>query len=269
MLTKTDIEYLDYRWEFYPGCANTKETCPIHDDCWARGMAHRFHRDFTPHLIPEKLLDPLHRHKPGRIGVNFGGDTFGEWVDPENMLSLSNSHYSAVSTLKDVVKLVVKECPQHKFLFLTKRPDRLHFWEPFPDNCWVGASVWDSYSAWNAYCYLCELDANHKWVSFEPLMGGCNGSATHDYLGALIASIQWVVIGGLSHGKNPPGLIEWVREIVTACDKAGIPVFLKNNLHSLCNNTLNPHEKTNLGEWVEDDHVSEFHLRQELPEVKG
>ena len=43
----------------------------------------------------------------------------------------------------------------------------------------------------------------------------------------------------------------WVKEIVKACDKAGIPVFEKNNLKPLL-----------IGEWAG------WKLRQEFPEVK-
>ena len=46
------------------------------------------------------------------------------------------------------------------------------------------------------------------------------------------AGISWVIIGSQTKPtKHPP--IEAVQEIVEACDKAGIPVFLKNNLRDL------------------------------------
>ena len=44
------------------------------------------------------------------------------------------------------------------------------------------------------------------------------------------AGISWVIIGAQTKPlKIPP--FEWVVEIVTVADKAGIPVFLKNNLN--------------------------------------
>ena len=66
MLVKSKIDYLDFAWNFYPGCNHWKTVvCPL-PNCWAHSLATRFHRDFTPHLIPERLLDPLQGKQGGR-----------------------------------------------------------------------------------------------------------------------------------------------------------------------------------------------------------
>lgn len=55
--------------------------------------------------------------------------------------------------------------------------------------------------------------------------------------------------------------IEWVREIVEAGIKAGIPIFLKDNLRPLIQSTsLAKHHDL----WVEG-----FKLRQELPVIES
>lgn len=46
------------------------------------------------------------------------------------------------------------------------------------------------------------------------------------------AGISWVIIGSQTKPNIFPA-IEHVAEIVLAADKAGIPVFLKNNLRPL------------------------------------
>ncbi len=68
------------------------------------------------------------------------------------------------------------------------------------------------------------------------------------------AGINQVIIGAQTKPYKPPR-VEWVREIVEACDKAGIPVFLKDNLYDLFMNV--PHSDL----FWEDM----SHLRQELP----
>ena len=86
MLTKTNIEYGEKNWNFYPGCLHWKnpEICPVGEKCWAKTTTEgRMQESFEPHLIPENLLDPLRRKKPTRILVNFRGDLMGGWVDPE------------------------------------------------------------------------------------------------------------------------------------------------------------------------------------------
>ena len=51
------------------------------------------------------------------------------------------------------------------------------------------------------------------------------------------AGISWVIIGAQTKPTVYPR-IEWVQEIVEACDKAGIPVFQKDNLKPLLGNNL-------------------------------
>ncbi len=105
-LARTGIEYArsddgkpGYGWNFYSGCLHQPQgKCPV-GHCWAEGMWKRhmgaaakkgitlpdFHH---PHLIPERLLLPLAVKKPSRILVNFVGDLFGDWVDPEMQVAV-------------------------------------------------------------------------------------------------------------------------------------------------------------------------------------
>ncbi len=69
------------------------------------------------------------------------------------------------------------------------------------------------------------------------------------------AGISWVIIGSQTKPYRPPEISD-IKEIVEACDKAGIPVFLKNNLYDLFMNA--PHSDL----FWEDM----SNLRQELPD---
>ena len=70
------------------------------------------------------------------------------------------------------------------------------------------------------------------------------------------AGISWVILGSQTKPYKPPK-IEWVQEIVRACDKAGIPVFLKDNLRDL----LIPEALMNDIFWASE----KAKLRQEMP----
>ena len=234
-LNKTDIEYLTHVWNFYPGCKHDAEVCPCAKDCWARGMAHRFKRSFEPCLIPDKLLEPLGRREPARIGVNFTGDLFGHWVDPDEWIDTqlippNNSGSLPQQKLMDIVKTVMRWSPQHQYYFLTKRPANIIAWGQWPDNAYMGATVCNRSMMIKALAYLGAVKAKHKWLSIEPLMENVFKDEDADYL--VSAVINWIVIGGWSGGHNSPR-IEWVKEIETVADKAGIPVFEKNNLYKL------------------------------------
>jgi len=77
--------------------------------------------------------------------------------------------------------------------------------------------------------------------------------------------ISLIIIGRQTPvSKKTAPRIEWITEIVEACDKAGVAVFLKNNLISLFDTKgdgvfLYP-------EWAMNK--NNFSLRQEFPKVK-
>jgi protein gp37 len=240
-MQKSKIEYLTHSWNFYTGCNHWKTgVCAVGENCWAKCLADRFHRPFEPTLHPELLLDPLRLKKPGRIGVCFTGDLFGDWVDPNQSIlqyfDPVKSVYGRVidefdGSLKSGIFDVIKISPQHQFFFLTKALENIQKWGEFPDNAWVGATVWNGESLAHTNWYMAHALAKNRWLSIEPLMGPL---PIIDVLPELLKvdGIKWIVIGGWSHSKIQPK-IEWVREIVAAADKAGIPVFLKENLRDL------------------------------------
>lgn len=246
MLTKTGIEYLDFAWNFYPGCKHGLDICPVGSRCWAKGMSQRFNGgNFEPHLLPEKLLDPL-KGKQGsrrrRIGVCFTGDLFGDWVEwcqwvrvDEVGLKVEkdeNGYELIAMGLRDWVFNTVKKCPQDTFVFLTKNPKGLLKWGRFPDNAWVGVSVCNDKMLDAAVDNLEDIEAKHKWISFEPLAKKITLSL--DYA-LYYSGINWIVIGGWDRGKTQPK-VEWIRGIIEAADRTGIPVFLKDNLLPLLKN---------------------------------
>jgi len=238
-LSKSGIEYLTHCWNIYPGCNHWKTgVCPVGGRCWAKGMATRFRGgNFEPHLIPEKLLDPLKGRQGGRrIGVCFTGDLFGEWVDPDMEVSFGEIEQRdtdvTISLKHYVFDWVIKARPQDTFVFLTKNPKGLLKWGRFPDNAWVGVSVCNDKMLDAAVDNLEDIEAKHKWISFEPLAKKITLSL--DYA-LYYSGVSWIVIGGWDRGKTQPQ-ISWIKEIVEAADRTGIPVFLKDNLLPLLKN---------------------------------
>ena len=159
-------------------------------------------------------------------------------------------------TINPVKGLYPVDCKDNRgtntFIFLTKQPQNLP--RRFPDNCWVGVSATNEIEWISARFYLKEVQATVKFISFEPLLTSMLiTSATLPRIG-----VSWVIIGQqtpVSAETSPQ--ISWVREIVEAADKAGIPVFLKNNLWNLL------HEKA----WDDDIFwaTGKAKLRQEFP----
>jgi len=165
----------------------------------------------------------------------------------------------------------------YRFYLPTKQPQNLIKFSPFPDNCWVGITVTNDEMFWDALRWLYRIQAKVKFLSIEPFLQPIHiGSPTMIKLDIP----NWVIIGAMTfrggitgsypqltampYGKRDTlqPKLEWVEEIVRACDKAGVPVFLKDNLKPLLTTEFN-------GKDVIESHnlwaFKYFKLRQEMP----
>ena len=226
-LSKTGIEYGDLNWNFYPGCLHKPQGICSVPHCWAEGMSKRHLQDFhKPFLIPELLLAPLSVKKPSVILVNFMGDLFGDWVNPGMEVNPSDEGpIPAGKTLKEVVFDVVKLCPQHQFLFLTKAPWNYKRWSDFPDNAWLGATVANKEAMVKALYSLTEVKAGGRWLSVEPMYGPVVPAVWP----AEWDEIRWVVIGAQGNPVKYPE-VDWVEHLVMESFKSGKRIWLKHNL---------------------------------------
>jgi len=203
-MNKTKIEWCDYTIN------PVKGLCPMACSyCYARRMYKRFKRNPEIRFDWSVANDLSKITKPSRIFWGSTMELFGDWVKPEWMR---------------LVFEAVKRHPEHQHIFLTKQPLNLAKWSPFPDNCWVGVSTtgFDCRSGFEDI--FTTFEAKVKFASIEPLL---------NYTPLDMRWINWLIIGQ----QTPPSpktspRIEWVKEIVQAADKAGVPVFLKNNLNS-------------------------------------
>lgn len=154
------------------------------------------------------------------------------------------------------VMTTIKLCPYHRFYLLTKKPQNLIKWSPFPENAYIGVTATDTYMAVKGLQHLDGIKASKKFVSFEPLLSQTCITA------ASLSGIDWLIIGAQTNPYKPPE-IEWVREIVNAADKAGIPVFLKDNLRPLLipGDCSKPNYLTEDIFWASE----KAKLRQEMP----
>ncbi len=238
-MTRTKIEYLDRLWQFYTGCRymNTSVCGSGRDfECWANGkngITHRFRKNFPhgsePTIYPDRFLQPLSVKKPSRIGVGFLGDLGGEWIKPnEQRFGDERPEF----TLKENIFYTI-EHSAHSYFFLTKNPSAWPLWNPWPENAWVGATANDLEMLIDAAGMLGQTKARHKWISFEPIVDW-SPPMWGDYIGGFAellkeTGIGFIVIGGFSGGKRQPP-ISAVKELVEIADRAGIPVWIKNNL---------------------------------------
>ncbi|MEE9401227.1 MAG: DUF5131 family protein [Dehalococcoidia bacterium] len=178
---------------------------------------------FWPRWWQDRLFAPIHRQKPSGIFVVNMGDLFGPWV-PRRMI--------------DGVLDVIQGCPQHRFYFLTKFPERLREFNPWPANAWVGATATDFESFVGATLHLGAVEVQMRYISLEPLLDW-PGLPVVDTLRALcintykqlldVNDISWLIVGPCNGplAKQYPCDPRWLEGIGAACDAAGVAVFEK------------------------------------------
>jgi len=143
---------------------------------------------------------------PRLVFVNSMSDVFHEHVP--------------ISYIQEIFQ-VMKDCSQHTFQVLTKRPERackLAPDLPWPHNVWMGTSVEDG-RVLGRVDALREIPAHVRFLSCEPLIGS---------LGRIsLKAIDWVIVGGESGPGARPMKEEWVLEIKQRCNRASVPFFFK------------------------------------------
>lgn len=236
-MTNSKIEWTDATWNPITGCSKISEGC---EHCYAERMVKRFPKiypnGFRPTFHEKRLSDPLHWKKPRRIFVCSMGDLFHEDVPLE--------------WIAKVFK-VMKNCPQHKFLLLTKRPARakavletlmhfyyletlMHFYYPeesdpvtayFP-HVWLGVTIELSSYRHRAITLL-NTHFAHRFVSLEPLLGPINIESFIWNRSIDKGFIEWVIVCGETGPGAREMKPEWVRDIRDKCADIGVPFFFK------------------------------------------
>lgn len=232
--------YWDTQWNPVQGCTPASEGCA---HCWARQMYERFHMEPFSEIrtLPDRLSKPLHWRKSRVIFVCNTSDLFHEAVPFEFIAAVFG---------------VMAACPQHTFLVLTKRPDRMReffFWwagrkpgmiltgetgalvldHQLPrDNVWLGVTVENQVRANERIPLLMRTPASHRWLSCEPLLGrvdlGLFGiQPWAERYKPIARDLGAVVIGGESGRNARSCYLAWVRSIRDQCRDAGVPCFVK------------------------------------------
>lgn len=230
-MENTKIEWADSSWNPVTGCYHQCEYC------YARTMVRRFSgvkigdgrgnlfvldepyvsADGKTRPYPYEFLPTFHRYrlrdyekKKGRtIFVCSMADLFGAWVPDE--------------WIEEVFEACAK-APQHRYLFLTKNPKRYIDLElagklPHSSNMWYGTTVPTEKTK---YTFALRLNT---FISVEPMLGDFTGDGK-------LQHIRWVVAGaetGNRKGKVTPKK-EWVEHLAAACEKHGVPIFMKDSL---------------------------------------
>lgn len=228
----TNISWCDYTWNPVTGCSHAGPECW---NCWAESfMQRQAGRDDAPEYMTDakwtqenaadvvtmhvdRLDEPASFDYPDGSGKVFTvsmGDLFHREVEPWFI---------------EMVMAQVRHHPEHVFIFLTKRPDRMaELRLDWPPNAWAGTSVGSGPggeypNTTHRIEQLRDVDAPVRWVSFEPLIEPI-GEVALDH-------IDWAVVGG----ENAPDDVRremdhaWARDILRQCREQDVAFHFKQS----------------------------------------
>jgi protein gp37 len=220
----------------------------------------------TVRTLEDRLTDPLRWRKPRRVFVNSMSDLFHEdvpcgFIDRVfAVMALCPQHTFQVLTKRPERMAEYLDVAGHDWVIgRSPHPDR---WDialrefrlkagcfkatwPLP-NVWLGTSVEDQSRLDERIPHLVKCPAAVRFLSCEPLLEevdlciprgcrGCNhsgnvfpretcrrcGGTGHEQ------SIDWVIVGGESGAHARPCDVGWIRSVVSQCNDAHVPCFVK------------------------------------------
>jgi len=206
------IGWCDRTWNPITGCRRGCEYC------YARRMAQRlagrygYPKDdpFAPTLHRDKLRLPYWWKKPQRIFTCSMADIVGPWT---------------LEAWTRLVLDVADSCPRHTFIFLTKSPERLSRFNPWPANAWVGATVDVRARLEPTLAALRDVEARVKFICFEPLLEDMGTEYLPD-----LSGIDWIIIGAQTGAHPFQPEPKWVIDLIRAAVLVRARVFVKDNL---------------------------------------
>lgn len=201
MAQKSSIQWTDATWNIARGCTKIDSDCKF---CYMYRDSMNGTRYDAKNIIRTKTVFnlPLKIKEPSKIFTSSLTDFFHEEID-----SYRNEAWE-----------IIRQCPQHTFQILTKRPERIIANTPKDllqaDNIWFGTSI-GSPNGMKRIFDLIKVDCKTRFISFEPLHEKVDMNLE---LTDLI-KIHWAIIGGESGNENGfykyrPCEIEWIEELI-------------------------------------------------------
>lgn len=244
---KTKIDWCDASWNPVTGCWHGCEYC------YARGLANRFKAkgiEAGKNCRAMYLWEPITKGKTGeREPYPFGFiptfhryrlDIPAKWTKPRTIFVCSMADLFGEWVPDDWIIQVIEACrkaPWHRYLFLTKNPDRYDALEDAgiiretDQNFWLGSTV--TVETRDKMHYHSKM---HTFQSCEPMLapwpkaGPPNPESMKNHW-----MPEWVIFGaetGNRKGKVIPER-EWVDNAVQMCRNMGAAVFMKESLRQI------------------------------------
>jgi protein gp37 len=212
-------KWWDEAWTCIVGCNRVSAGC---DHCYAKRFAEKmkltddYGQVFLHH---DRVTKPLTWQRPRIV--------FPSLCDP--------FHVAVPVQFTEEMLKVVQKTPQHLYIWLTKRPERIgaalydeavceRLLAPgqFLHNLVIGVSAENDSLLQERANILVESWAGRKCLSLEPLLGPVNPSP-------FLEACDWLVCGGETGPSARPCNPAWALSIRDQCAKANVPFYYKSN----------------------------------------
>lgn len=170
---------------------------------------------FDPTFRRYKLDEPQHWKKPRNIFVCSMADLFGDWV-PDEWIS--------------EVFAACEKAPQHRYMFLTKNPER-YIQLAEAGKLPKGGRYWYGSTATHEQMDVYWAQEYNTFVSIEPIL------ERFDCDGVKEASTftDWIIVGAETGNRKDKVIPKkaWIDEIAEYAKQSGVPIFMKESLRGL------------------------------------
>ena len=192
----------------WQGCRKRSEGC---EKCYMYRDKKRWGQDPRRiHRSTNRTFNrPLHWPEPSRIFVCPWSDFFLKEADPWR-----EEYYE-----------IIRKCPQHTFLLLTKREDNIvgrlpeDWGEGYP-NVWLGITGENQKRFEQRMAILKDIPAIVRFVSAEPLLSALDIRGYEEY-------IDWLIVAGESGPGARPFDMRWAYDLRDQCSEYGVAFFMK------------------------------------------
>lgn len=222
MARNTGIGWATATWNPWMGCTKVTEGCK---NCYMFREQKGYGKDPTKIRRSKTTFhDPIKWKEHERIFVCSWSDFFHEDIPDEWRLAAWD---------------VIRQTPQHTYMFLTKRPqfirqglpkDWMENWKYDYRHVWLGVSV-ELQKYIHRVDTLLSIPAMVHLLSAEPLLGPLDlrgRLTTSDIIDYGYAGLDWVIVGGESDPNKPRKMEEaCVYDLQSQCLEDNIPFYFK------------------------------------------
>lgn len=217
-MTKTTISWATYTHQFWRGCTKVSDGCKF---CY-------MHR-----ILDGNGVDPTKLRKSGDEEFSSPKKFKNGQIIFVNSMS-DFFHEDADNWRKDAWQ-VIKDCPQHVWLILTKRPERImqclpSDWVGNYSNVMLGVSI-ENNNYLHRMITLAKVPDAKRFISAEPLLGPLSLCIIDENEDMPIEAFRWCIIGGESGEETGEYRyreckLTWIENLVTDLQKYAPHVHL-------------------------------------------